>query len=357
MAKAQCLLLTLSVITQIGFSQEFEVKGKIKVKDSSIVVLTDGIKSDTVITTTGNFSITRKPSGLLLVLLVLDKKGELISRKELFAEKGVVTIDTNYAVHLSHPELQLKYQEFRKRYDPVVTANNSLTRIYLATNRTKDERLIFDSISTSLIAIAQDVAEEFILENTDNQVGAYIFAAYLQTEKDLKKITSIYYKFDKRLYASSYALKIMKEKIETIRSLVPGSPIVLFSAVTEKGNIFTPDELKGKYAVLDFWATWCKPCVIGLPRMKQYYEKYKGKIEFVGIACRDNENDWQKTIKQYNLDWIQIFDTEQTEGLEKKYNVLNYPTKILVDPRGNLVEVFTGELDDFYSRVDELLNK
>lgn len=91
----------------------------------------------------------------------------------------------------------------------------------------------------------------------------------------------------------------------------------------------------------------------GMPDMKKYYEKYKDHIEFVGINCRDSEETWQKTVREEGLVWTNLFNGDDT-GLLNKYAVEGFPTKILIDKEGKIVEVFVGESEDLYTKLDEL---
>jgi thiol-disulfide isomerase/thioredoxin len=96
----------------------------------------------------------------------------------------------------------------------------------------------------------------------------------------------------------------------------------------------------------------------GIPNMKKYQKEYKDKIQFVSIACRDDSSRWAKTITDNNLDWIQVFnDGKGKNDLSKIYGIEGYPTKIIIDPDGKIVQSFLGETVDFYKKLDELFAK
>ena len=114
-------------------------------------------------------------------------------------------------------------------------------------------------------------------------------------------------------------------------------------------------DFKGKYVVLDFWGSWCAPCKIGLPKMKEYYENYKVKFEFIGIACDDKESDLKKIIDEYELKWTQILNKKDND-LGVKFEIEAYPTKIILDPNGAIIGIFKGENLKFYEKIDDLMS-
>ena len=115
--------------------------------------------------------------------------------------------------------------------------------------------------------------------------------------------------------------------------------------------------LRGQYVVLDFWGTWCKWCVKGIPDMKRYYEKYEGLFEILSIDVGDDEDTWLKAIDSYDMEWKHVItDEESAQQLQELYGIEGYPTKIVVDPMGIIVKITVGEDPSFYSYLDDLLS-
>jgi thiol-disulfide isomerase/thioredoxin len=111
-----------------------------------------------------------------------------------------------------------------------------------------------------------------------------------------------------------------------------------------------------KYIVLDFWGSWCSPCIHGMPEMKRVYEKYRDKLEIVGIACNDKEADWKTAVIEHELLWIQTINVATVESsISVRYAIDSYPTKIILSPDKTFLFKFEGEGDDFYRKLDELL--
>ena len=128
-----------------------------------------------------------------------------------------------------------------------------------------------------------------------------------------------------------------------------------FEQNTNLNEPFELAQLKGKYVILDFWGSWCPPCIAGFPKMKEYYQKYNDKLEFVGIACNDKKDDWEKAIKEKQLSWINILNDKLINDISALYGVTNYPTKFILDKEGKVIEKFVGEGDDFYMMIEKIV--
>ena len=128
-----------------------------------------------------------------------------------------------------------------------------------------------------------------------------------------------------------------------------------FTATDVHGNEFRLSSLKGKYVVLDFWGSWCKWCIKGFPEMKEAYAELKGKnVEFVGIACKDQPDKWRKTVADNELPWINVVNGKNPD-ITQIYFVKGYPTKIIIDPQGTIVNVTLGESPEFYLTLKQLI--
>ncbi len=122
------------------------------------------------------------------------------------------------------------------------------------------------------------------------------------------------------------------------------------------GKPLALSSLRGKYVVLDFWGSWCVWCIKGFPEMKNYYNKYKGKFEILGVDCNDTEEKWKDAVKKHELPWLHVYNTSDSKVLED-YGVQGFPTKIIIDPQGNIVQTIVGEDPAFYTQLDNLFGK
>ena len=115
-------------------------------------------------------------------------------------------------------------------------------------------------------------------------------------------------------------------------------------------------DFKGKYVLLDFWATWCNPCIKEIPNLVNIKEEFKDKpFEIISICIDKNSKSsvksWQRIIEKFNgYSWVQLYDTEGKET-RRKYNIQHFPTLLLIDPSGEIVEAGNHLRGENISRV------
>lgn len=141
---------------------------------------------------------------------------------------------------------------------------------------------------------------------------------------------------------------------EQEKKIVEGSMAPDFTLEDLNGNMLTLSSLRGRYVVLDFWGSWCVWCLKGMPKMKEYYQKYKDKLEVVGVDCNDTKKNWKSAVEKHSLPWIHVFNTDKS-AVNTLYGVQGYPTKIVIDPWGRIVKIVVGERPDFYTYLDALI--
>ena len=135
--------------------------------------------------------------------------------------------------------------------------------------------------------------------------------------------------------------------------LKTGTPAPMFTLKDNNGKDLSLSDLKGKHVVIDFWGTWCPWCVKGIPEMKTSYEKYSDKLEILSVDCGDKEGDWKDSVKELEMTWKNVFDAKNE--VAEQYEIQGFPTKIVLDPEGNILKVFVGESEEFYQYLDNIL--
>lgn len=105
------------------------------------------------------------------------------------------------------------------------------------------------------------------------------------------------------------------------------------------GETFKLSSLKGKYVLVDFWASWCPPCRAENPNIVAAYQQYKNKnFDILGVSLDDDKEAWQAAIQKDHLTWHHVSDLKRWESAAARaYNVQGIPTNFLIDPNGVIV--------------------
>ncbi len=124
-------------------------------------------------------------------------------------------------------------------------------------------------------------------------------------------------------------------------------------------NILSNKEINtssiNKYILLDFWGTWCKPCISCTPALKKINEKYQHEnFQLISIARDESSSDVKNYLKKENISWINLFDPVSNPEICTKYVINAFPTFILIDPNGIIIERVTGA--DELERLQKLLS-
>ena len=134
-----------------------------------------------------------------------------------------------------------------------------------------------------------------------------------------------------------------------------------FSAATPNGNVISLSSLKGKVVLVDFWASWCSPCVKEQPELKALYKDLNehiknGSFEILGVSLDKSKVDWQRSINQLHITWPQVSDLKFWKSpIAKDYDIQGLPFNVIVDKNGNIaaMDLHGKELKDF---LDGLLD-
>jgi len=137
----------------------------------------------------------------------------------------------------------------------------------------------------------------------------------------------------------------------------PGNMAAGFQKKDINNKEISLEEFKGQYVLLDFWASWCKPCRVGNPHLIDLYNKYHKKgIEFIGVASDDNNIPaWHKAVKKDQIGiWRHTLSGTKDQGddIGSSYAIHTLPTKILIDPNGKIIGRYGADGDN-----DETMDK
>lgn len=187
-----------------------------------------------------------------------------------------------------------------------------------------------------------DMKWEFVKDNIQNVVGLdmakqYFQDLYVRISPD--QIDELEASVEKAWPNTDKATEF-KKLAEAGKRIAVGAKYPDIELVNAEGKKVKLSEYvpEGKYAMLEFWASWCGPCRGDIPHLREVYKEYKDKgFEIISISIDRKDADWKKAMKEENMVWTQLNDPGEFNGpVAKVYNVQGVPTCILLDKEGHI---------------------
>ena len=232
-------------------------------------------------------------------------------------------------------------------------AINDLDNVKIGGSR---EDSLFHSYPTDSI-FERKSGMDIMLKYPDYTFAA--FTAYYQFQIfniELDTMTAIIENFSEPVKKSEY-YKHLNVLYETIKRVSISQPAPEFTMADPRGNKISLNDFKGKYVLIDFWASWCAPCRVVNPDLVKLYDKFNQKgFEILGVSVDKDKEKWLKAIEQDGLLWTNVSEANGWNEITNLYGVKAVPQNFLLDPQGIIIDK-NIEVDHLDILLDKILMK
>jgi len=246
-------------------------------------------------------------------------------------------------------------QDFYMTYDGIARRFSAIAdSLYEKGAVTKEnEEETFADLDAKYLDEVAALCEKTASSNKDNFVGLTAVES-LANAAGVERVRSLVGVLDPALWEKD-GYKDLKNMVDAIGATEEGKMFVDFSVAQSDGSEASLSDYvgKGKYVVLDFWASWCAPCAAELPTLKQIASRYPGdKVALVGVAVWDDEAESRRFLSEENITWPQILGVQGEASIF--YGVQTIPHMILFGPDGIILRR-SAHASDIMEALDKAL--
>lgn len=323
-----------------GVNKGFVINGTVhhdSIIDKKIILITqsDEIK-DTLSITGDNFSFTGFLKEATYATLIINNK---TFRFPLINDKVKIVITSiekkRFVAKLSNSRIKENLDEYFK-VDSENYADKYKALMSQGLNATDEGKMLIEAAMDSLITgfIDQCISKYKGLKDKDGYaIIIQDLTGFFGTRNYPKKIDEFFRLLPAEQRSGFYGKKI-QTYLDQAYKIAPGQTIDFqFSDINGKQQ--SVKEFEGKFVLLEFWATWCGPCIELMPELKRIYQS--GKMEIISVSIDEDIDKWKAKTPKLGMDWINIHSKQQ-ENLKDKFFVNGVPHNVLLSQEGKVLK-------------------
>lgn len=324
--------------------KQFTISGQISHFRDSIVYMNygpfDGSKTDTVKVSNGHFVFKGSVAEPVPAMIFTPTFHVKI---DLYVDNAAITIsgdaDSMYSYKVSGNAAVNEFEAFNQH---VIANRRATIALY---NEAYNKKNAGDSIAAARLQqqadsqyrSERDIRLNFIKTHPDS----YISARELLQMTDnafLPESRKLFSALDEKVQQSAQGKEVAK-RIALLSTIETGRQALDFTQQNLDGASVKLSSFRGKYVLLEFWASWCGPCRAENPNLRQQYQLYKDKgLEIIGVSLDHDKQAWKQAIEKDQLPWIHVSDLKGWKNdVSTSYGIMGVPANFLIDPNGRIV--------------------
>lgn len=317
---------------------------------------------DSTLIQNGQFEFKGSTDQPEFVLLGYDQFGQKRFPLGFFLEGGDIslhgTVDSLFNAEVVGSPAQEEYKKFNELRRPLEEKQRKLYEDYQMAAMSGDSQKA-ENIQQEYESLEEEnknLVSQFVKDNPNSFVSAFQLAQTFAYDIDPTTVEPLYNGLHEKV-KSSYFGQAIKKSLDAAKTTAIGSKAPDFTLNDINGNPVSLSSFKGKYTLIDFWASWCGPCRVENPNVVKAYHAYKSKgFEILGVSLDEKKDKWEQAIKHDNLDWPQVSDLKGWESsVAALYEVRAIPMNFLLDKDGKIIaKSLRGE--QLLKKLGELMN-
>lgn len=306
----------------------------------------------------GTFTLEMEmPQPDLFILIIGNASDSNIPRYQVFLDNEVVEI----AIDVSNNSMQINkglsaaaFTELLQQFGPEF---DQLTNISKQRQQAGNSGFYSDSLGKAFDAQLDKIAKMipgFVTNYSQSPVSAFLLNTVWPVYMNVPQMDGWIGLLSVAAKESVFG-KALEEQMGAERMLGYGQVAPDFIQNDQNGNPVSLKDFRGKYVLVDFWASWCGPCRVENPHVVSAYQRYKNKnFTVLGVSLDRDKPKWLQAIKDDNLTWAHVSDLKFWQNeVAKIYKVSSIPQNYLLDPEGRIIgkNLRGAALDEFLNKT------
>jgi peroxiredoxin len=321
---------------------KYAVTGDVKgLNDMTLYMVFSGYgdRKDSTVVSNGHFSFTGHIAEPAMAIIYGER-----ARIDFFIENKDIHISGNADslenVHINGSSTQMEYEDYKSSMKDITNREEVLYGLYDSASAEKDTAALA-FVKTQLSAVNEqrkNRMRKYIETHPASPVSLYELKGLTYSD-DFPELEKLFTSLDNS-QQNSVAGKNFAKELAILKKLAIGQPALDFTQKDLEGRAIQLAQYnKGKYILLDFWASWCGPCRAENPNVLKAYNQFKDKqFDVLGVSLDNDGAKWKDAVQKDGMPWTEVSDLKGWKNeAARQYNINGIPSNFLLDPHGIII--------------------